>query len=324
MRTMICFLLAMSFTVGVTGCMNATDPTELSSVPIVQATEPTEAEIESENYRDHQELTDTEAEFDSSNMLRFDIPEVGLENVFVADVCRAVMLDSGAFGDVYLLADDRYGGGCMPADHYLAIVTASKKIQVKDLSAWENQACYSGQIHLCDFDGDGDDEIALQQTVSMTGGAGQYLSRVFDYSGGEIVEIFISNDGEGCCFDMGYTATVLKDRRLRIDNSFTGFSMTLQYGEGNDELFDTWWYDENGDPKESFLLVDSFYSFVPKDDDGDGVYEIHCRQYTSLIGHSNYIGDAVSVLKYNKDSGKFEMIEAGFEPLVDSYVEILE
>ena len=37
-----------------------------------------------------------------------------------------------------------------------------------------------------------DKEIVLQETISMSGGAGQYLSRIFDYKNDEIVEIFSS------------------------------------------------------------------------------------------------------------------------------------
>lgn len=326
MKRMICLLLALTFAVGLAGCKNATDPTETSSASTAQATETTEAENENknENYRDHQELTATEVDFDVNGMLRFDIPEVGLKDVFIQDFCNWSVLDSSTDGRVCLLADDRYGGGFMPCDHYLLIVTDRGKMIVKDLSAWENQASYSGRIYLRDFDGDGDDEIALQQTVAMSGGAGQYLSRVFNYSGGEIVEMFTSEGDESLYFDTGYTATVLKERRLRIDNSFTGFSMTLQYGEDQDEYLNYWFYDENGEPKEPSLWVDSFNEFIPEDRDGDGVYEIHCRQYTSLIGHSDYRGDAVSVLKYNNDSGKFEVIEAGFVPSEDYSVEIIE
>lgn len=327
MKRALLLLLALTFVIVFFGCEKAETHTETSTdtTAEVQGTTEAASDPRNENYRDHQELSATEAEFDVNNALRFDIPEVGLKNVFIQDFCNWSVLDPSTDGRVYLLSDDRYGGGYMPCDHYLLIVTDRRKMIVKDLSAWEDQASYFGDMHLCDLDGDGDDEIVLQQGIGLTGGAGQYLSRVFDYSGGEIVEIFTSEGDESRYFDTGYTATIQKGRKLRIDNSFTGFSMTLQYSDENDEFFNEWWYDENGEPKERYLMVDGFYKFIPKDEDGDGVYEIHCYQYTSLIGHSNGIGTAISVLKYNNDSGKFEVVEADFVPAVEENpVEIIE
>jgi hypothetical protein len=48
--------------------------------------------------------------------------------------------------------------------------------------------------------------------------------------------------------------------------------------------------------------------------DHDGVCEIVCRQYTSYISHSDYTGIAHSVLKFNTQTQKFEVIDAWFEP----------
>ena len=63
---------------------------------------------------------------------------------------------------------------------------------LKDLAEWENQMSYGIKLELCDFDGDGDKEILLQQTVSMSGGAGQYLSRVLDFENYEFLELYCS------------------------------------------------------------------------------------------------------------------------------------
>ena len=64
---------------------------------------------------------------------------------------------------------------------------------------------------------------------------------------------------------------------------------------------------------EDELCVDSFYEFVPTDTDFDGVYEVFCRQYTSLLNHSDGIGCTKIVLKYNVTTAEFEIINTGFE-----------
>ena len=73
------------------------------------------------------------------------------------------------------------------------------------------------------------------------------------------------------------------------------------------------WYENNGEPKNLELLLDTFYKFEPYDIDNDGVYEIKVCQYTSLYGHTDFIGTAVSFLKYNKEENSFKICEAFFE-----------
>lgn len=267
-----------------------------------------------ELYREHQELTGTEADFDENEILRVSLLDVGLENVIIKSVCQGE-LDSDFFGTVCLLADDRYGGSSIPADHYLAIVSKDKLI-VKDTSAWKDQACYSGYIELHDFDGDSDNEIVLQEIVGMTGGAGSYLSRVFDFKDGEIIEIFSSLDSEENYgnIDTGFSIKLLDNHRFEINNSITGYSETFQAKQKSEEYF-KWWYTDKGElKKDTTIMVDSFAEFVPVDIDGDYVYEIKCKQYVSLIGHSDGIGWANTVLKYNIELECFEIVEASFEP----------
>ena len=271
------------------------------------------ADSRDELYREHQELNDTEAYFDVNEMLRVSLTNVGLENVIVNEA-EAGVLDKDSFGRVYLLADDRYGGSSMPADLYLAIVI-NDKIIVKDMSEWENQACYSGSIELCDFDGDFDNEIVLQETVGMSGGAGSYFSRVFDFKNGEIIEIFSSLDTEKeyGIIDTGFSIKLLEDKRFEVRNSITGYSEIFQ-DEGKSEDYYKWWYTDDGTPREDMtIMVDSFMVFAPVDIDGDWVYEIKCKQYVSLVGHSDMIGWANTVLKYNNELRCFEIVEANFE-----------
>lgn len=43
------------------------------------------------------------------------------------------------------------------------------------------------------------------------------------------------------------------------------------------------------------------------------MYEIRGGQYTSLYGHSDFIGTAVSFLKYDKEKDAFVVCDAFFE-----------
>jgi len=263
-----------------------------------------------ELYREHQELTCEDAAFDANTMLRSSLSVVGLENVIIKGVSKG-KLDEDSFGTVYLLADDRYGGSTMPADHYLAIAI-NDKIIAKEAS----QACYSGHIELCDLDGDHDNEILLQEDLGGVGGAGSHLSRVFDLKNGEIIEMFSSNRSEidHRIIETGFSIMLLEGHRYEIRNSITGYSETFQHESENEEYYNFWYTDEGELSKDHTIMVDSFAEFAPVDIDGDYVYEIKCKQYVSLIGHMDGLGWANTLLKYNSELGCFEIAEASFEP----------
>ena len=273
------------------------------------------ASNEEHPYTEHQELIKNEITYDKNSPLRISLPEVGLKNVLVNDYFDREKLCEDTYGQVYLLADDRYGGGRIPADNYLVIETY-EKIIVKDVTKY---ACYFGNINLCDLDGDKDSEIILQETISITGGAGGYLSRVFDFKDGQIIEIFSSIDDNEKDFDTGYSITILKDKKFKIENKYTGYSETFNdVREQPDEYSIYYWYNhETGEPKDIDLWVDSFYQFSPIDIDQDGVYEILCRQYVCLVDHADGLGTAKTILKYNNTTSQFEIMSTEFEN--DSY-----
>jgi hypothetical protein len=74
----------------------------------------------------------------------------------------------------------------------------------------------------------------------------------------------------------------------------------------------TWYGEKDCTHFDTNLLVDSFYSFEPMDVDEDGVCELIGYQYTSLNGHTDYVGSAKTVLKYDKNKSEFVVIDAKF------------
>lgn len=264
------------------------------------------------SFQEHQILKVTQAAFNSETMFRIDIPEVGLKNVFIRQMSRLVKLDEDIYSNVYLLCDDRHRSDRIFSDNYIAVIT-SDKIIVKDIAKWENQGSYAGQFELCDIDGDNDEEIVLQETIGMSGGAGQYLSRVFDYKDGEIVEIFSSGGKKSDRYDTGFSVNILKGNKLEIYNNITEYRESFTLKNRREAYYTNNWYDEDGEPRNLELLVDSFYEFEPVDIDGDGIYEIKCYQYTSICDHTDYIGTAVTILKYNRKLSQFEVKDAYFE-----------
>ena len=260
--------------------------------------------------KDHQFLQTTEAIFDSKNSMRIDIPEIGLKSVLIRQLEDNIKLEGDDFGTVYLLADNRYDVNSVVADCYL-VVSMRGKIFAKDLSVWDDHRSLGTTLYCADIDGDDDKEIILQECVGLSGGAGQYLSRVFDFRNNEIVEIFSSKYKDEK-FNTGFSGTILKNWCMKIENKYTGYCQKFDLSDRKDEYYG-FWYDSNGEPQKWELMVDTFYKFEPCDIDNDGIYEIKICQYTSLIGHADFIGTAISFLKYNESNDSFEVCDAFFE-----------
>ncbi len=261
--------------------------------------------------REHQNLTSSSAVFDNEKSMRITIPEIGLKNVLICQAVNGVKLTEDISGAVYLLADNRYAKDSAVADYYL-VITLKDKLIAEDLSAWEKQSCLGGTFSCADIDGDGDKEILLHECIGLSGGAGQYLSRVFDLKNGKLQEIFSSHT-ENEHFDTGFSAEILKENKIEIINTITSYKEIFTLNDRDDNYF-MLWYDDKGEPLNREILVDSFYKFEPCDIDSDSVYEIRCCQYISLIGHSDFIGTAVTILEFDKEKNDFVVSETYFEP----------
>ncbi|MCM1226056.1 MAG: hypothetical protein NC320_01350 [Clostridium sp.] len=188
---------------------------------------------------------------------------------------------------------------------YLAVDLGTDTI-MKDIGG-----SFGDTLLLCDIDGDHVEEIVVQQTKGISGGAGQYSSSIFKITNNEIKEIFNSDNIDK--FDTGFYGKLKNGYELEIKNKFTGYITTHCLADNN--KYSKAWFDENGVPTcNETVLLDSFKEFIPKDIDGDGIYELICMQYASLGGHSNYIGNAECCLKYDVQENKFKVVKAEFIP----------
>lgn len=236
-----------------------------------------------------------------------ELSKTGIESVTVNEQKNIALCTTTEqhFAPVYLLYDyDEYGDNVYHKS-YLAIEMNSELL-LKEL---ENGS-YGDALYVCDIDGDSIDEIIVQQTIGMSGGAGQYMSHIYKVDN-EITEIFSS--GSTNQFDTGFSSRLKDNFKLEIKNIFTGYITDLDFS--NNEQYASAYFDENGKPRSNeSIWCDSFREFIPEDVDNDGIFELVCLQYISLGCHSNYIGDIKSCLKYNVRTNEFETIRAEFIP----------
>lgn len=241
--------------------------------------------------------------------------EIGLSGCTLTSYYMGNIESTEEKATVYLLRDDRYNS--MYHELYLAVET-DDSLYFYDLA--ESSQYYSGayfeDLYLADLDGDGLDEIILNRCIAMTGGAGGYISQVFQFQKYTYFSEFFSNENNFGEIYTGFTSELKDGFKLEISNVFTGYKTVIDYKDAT-KYHGVYW-DKSGKvirtQNYDYLMYDSFREFYPEDVDGDGIDELVCLQYTSLYGHSDYIGNVKSVLKYNEKYKTFEVIDAEFIP----------
>lgn len=189
---------------------------------------------------------------------------------------------------------------------YLAVETA-QTVWFADLGD-----SYAAQIWPCDVDGDGTDEVVVQQTVGMTDGTGQFRSRVFKATEEDMHALFDSGppDADDGFFDI-FTATPKDGFLLEMRSSVTEYAVTLDLSAG--EEYVGVYFDEAGKViGNAALRCDSYWEFLPRDVDGDGVFELVCRQHVFLLDHADCLGDVTSVLKFDTRTRSFRILRTQF------------
>lgn len=184
-------------------------------------------------------------------------------------------------------------------------VTAGKRVLQKELG-FSTPPALGDDLYFADIDGDAIQEIIVHYDTGGCGGFGSFVSMVLKLENDEIHALLETYE-----FDTGFSSSFADGYQMTVVNEHTGYSLAFDAKEHYSEGF----FDENGKAKSQYsFFIDSFYEFAPQDVDKDGIYEIACKQYAHLQGHSDYVGDACSILKYNAETQTFEVIDAWFEP----------
>lgn len=239
-----------------------------------------------------------------------DITEADLNNLVVMDKQPLIYTNDGKQGLVYLLSDYLYGRENIQKNSYL-VYELEEKTLLYDLCVVD----YASAMTFCNIDGDVAQEIVLQQTVGMSGGAGHYESRIFKIENDSVVVLFNAETYDeklerNVVFDTGFEHEFLKNKILKIKNRFTQYSLEIDVSQKYIDSF----FDEQGMPiRETTLWCDTFFEFSAVDIDNDAIFEIVCSQYVSLDTHASGVGVAKSILKYNTETKSFDVIDADFE-----------
>lgn len=298
-RKSICFLLALGLLFINVGCEKQKSSNSSSGTE-----------------KPHQNITTRKLNYEL-DWLEKDLSKSGLKGLIVGQSAVGCFTTQSLTLSryIYLFNDyQRYGENSIYHDSYLAIETDSE-ILLRDLADDDYNGSYGEEVYACDVDGDGIDEVVLQQTVGITGGAGQYLSRIFKVVDDEIIELF--NSSSVSLYNTGFSGILKDGYKLEVQNIFTGYSITLDMSDK--KTYCGIYFDEAGkviyDVYSENIMCDSFMEFTPEDVDNDGAFEVVCLQYVWLYGHLDGIGYAKSILKFNKSTTMFEVVGSEFIPM---------
>lgn len=244
----------------------------------------------------------------SEQWINLKIKEQGLDGYQIAQSVKGRFDDSSSVESrAHLLKQKVDTDKIEVYNSYLAVESKSK-VLFKKLPD-----CMGNGIEIADIDGNGKDEIIVQNTIGASGGVGQFASYIFEVND-NIDEIFYSANTSP--FDTGFEVVFDDNSPIVIKNVFTGYEKALDNSKEKDlNIF----FDEEGKViKTEDISCDSFYRFYPKDVDDDGVYEIVAVQYVSLYGHSDGIGFAESVLRYNTATKQFDVVDTRFTNAIEN------
>jgi len=174
----------------------------------------------------------------------------------------------------------------------------------KELSTGEVQRP-AGALYFGDVDGDGTQEILVHHEIGGLGGFGLWQTWVLKVEDHEIRILFENFN----TFDTGFESRFLEGYQMEVKNPGTGYTLVFDVKQAHRDHIE-----KAGELPQGSLVLDPFYVFEPKDVDHDGISEIICKQYTAFFSHADYTGTACSVLKFNKETQSFQVVDAWYEP----------
>ena len=245
----------------------------------------------------------SESETEETKKKYIDLRQIDITEYGIRDDCEVSEHKVTEYGNVYLVRD-------MGDENVLrtfVFVTTQKDIVYIDTGYG-----IPGDISLkfvdfytVDLDGEDGEEIILNMNLGGVGGFGSYGSLIYKYSDGKLSEMKQPDEGYD---ETGFKAKLTAPYKIIVTNEYND-EKTVVDVKGKKEFFD-----EEGKPFNNGVEIycDSFYEFKPVKLE-DGSYGVERKQYTSLGYHMNYVGDAVTVIKFSPDKDSFEVISARFD-----------
>ena len=185
-------------------------------------------------------------------------------------------------------------------------------------------ATYQPKVFVNDVDGDGNDEIVVNN-VRTAMGIGEYRLQVFRTEKDGLTSIFnfpetayIYNGPESDIpydkLNLGFIGKLEDGYKLRLEFPSIEYEELISL---NEKMIDNSLFDENGTPlskSENIVKFNTFHSVEVADKNSDGVCEIVGKQ-NIFYGVLRSIGEVEIILNYNTEIKSFGVVAVRFIPI---------
>lgn len=158
------------------------------------------------------------------------------------------------------------------------------------------------------------EEILVRAWSGKINEPGNYATYVLKITNTEFVSLLSSSEIKK--FTQTFTAELKPNYNISVYNKTSGFSETINVNDINSKFASSVWNNDgsilSGKTSADVIFEEAYNGFEPRDVDNDGIHEIVCTQSTSIGNKVNVIGYAATTLKFNYDSGKFEIFATDF------------
>lgn len=178
----------------------------------------------------------------------------------------------------------------------------------------KNAHGYGYSFSMGDFNGDKVKDILVSVNNDMTGGAGQYTHSIYSLKDNRLKVLF---DNEKIMDEINLKVMFMDNFKIMISLPQIDKKIIVDKSDQKKKYKELNLYKGNKLRKKTEGSADNYSSLVPKDIDKDGILELKGMQYISGYGHSDGLGMAISVLKYNNKKQKWIVKSMEFEAFDD-------
>ncbi len=217
--------------------------------------------------------------------------------------CEQVRLEDGTQGLVLLITLHDKDSSLFGIP--MLVVDTGKQVLCEPLTG----GGFESVLFFADLNGDGFDEAIFHSCVGLSGGMGSYAWGVYSLGTEGIDPLFDSGD-----VDTGYRIVLQPRGRAVVGNVFQSNPVAFALRETTLSFL----YDSDWKPKSySYeMMVDTAYELYPVTLPSEGSAETSSAlalvEYCSLVGHSDHVGTAYTLLRYNPAERLPEVAQAMF------------
>ena len=253
-----------------------------------------------EDKTNKQEVTETKKPANDKNII--DLKTVKLSQYGISSDYEISKAYPISLGNVYVVRDYR---GEYSATTYIFVTTTDKVLMI------ESGECPKGitlndsyEIYFANLDGEKGEEILFSMFNGGNGGPSCYIYKVYESRIAEMEQPADPDEMNG--FSFRFEAPF----KMVVTHECNNKEFVIEM-KGNEEH--EYFFDEKGNPEmdEPSPMLDSYLVFEPVKL-SDGGYGIRRVQHTSISSHANCAGWAETIIKYNKSSKQFEVVDANF------------